>query len=81
MKASKVNAINKIAIKGDRAEPVIVAIQDIKINHHEGYWCRIMGWIFSYDARRNWITNETEIFQKQLSNKKQWKNTFDKGKE
>ena len=81
MKASKVNAINKIAIKGDRAEPVIVAIQDIKINHHEGYWCRIMEWIFSYDTRRNWITNETEIFQKQLSNKKQWKNTFGKGKE
>lgn len=37
MKASKVNAINKIAIKGDRAEPVIVAIQDIKINHPELY--------------------------------------------
>ena len=27
MKASKVNAINKIAIKGDRSEPVIAAIQ------------------------------------------------------
>lgn len=37
MKASKVNAINKIAIKGDRNEPVIAAIQNIKINHPELY--------------------------------------------
>ena len=37
MKASKVNAINKIAIKGDRNEPVIAAIQNIEINHPELY--------------------------------------------
>lgn len=37
MKASKVNAINKIAIKGDRNEPIIAAIQNIKINHPELY--------------------------------------------
>ena len=37
MKASKINAINKIAIKGDRSEPIIVAIQNIKINHPELY--------------------------------------------
>ena len=37
MKTSKVNAINKIAIKGDRNEPVIAAIQNIKINHPELY--------------------------------------------
>lgn len=37
MKASKVNAINKIAIKGDRYEPIITAIQNIEINHPELY--------------------------------------------
>ena len=37
IKASKVNAINKIAIKGDRNEPVIAAIQNIEINHPELY--------------------------------------------
>ena len=33
MKASKVEATNKIAIKGDRSEPIIAAIQDIQIKH------------------------------------------------
>ena len=37
MKVSKVNAINKIAIKGDRNEPIIAAIQNIEINHPELY--------------------------------------------
>lgn len=37
MKASKVEAINKIAIKGDRNEPIIRAISDIKIHHPELY--------------------------------------------
>lgn len=37
IKNRKVNAINKIAIKGDRSEPVIAAIQNIEINHPELY--------------------------------------------
>ena len=37
MKASKVEATNKIAIKGDRSEPIIAAIQDIQIKHPELY--------------------------------------------
>ncbi|KSV57736.1 hypothetical protein [Acetivibrio ethanolgignens] len=37
MKASKVEATNKIAIKGDRSEPIIAAIQDIRIKHPELY--------------------------------------------
>lgn len=37
MKANKVEATNKIAIKGDRNEPIIAAIQDIRINHPELY--------------------------------------------
>ena len=37
MRASKVEAINKIAIKGDRSEPIISAIQNIRINHPELY--------------------------------------------
>ena len=37
MKASKVEATNKIAIKGDRNEPIIAAIQDIQIKHPELY--------------------------------------------
>lgn len=37
MKTSKVEATNKIAIKGDRNEPIIAAIQDIQIKHPELY--------------------------------------------
>lgn len=37
MRVSKVNATNKVAIKGDRSEPLIRAIQDIQINHPELY--------------------------------------------
>lgn len=37
MKTSKVNATNKIAIKGDRSEPLIEAIHDIRMNHPELY--------------------------------------------
>ena len=37
MKTSKVEATNKIAVKGDRNEPIIVAIQDIRIHHPELY--------------------------------------------
>lgn len=37
MKANKINIKNKIAIKGDRGEPLIKAIQDIQINHPELY--------------------------------------------
>lgn len=37
MKASKVETTNKIAIKGDRSEPIIAAIQDIQIKHPELY--------------------------------------------
>ena len=37
MKASKVESINKIAIKGDKNEPIIKAIQDIQINHPNLY--------------------------------------------
>ena len=37
MKASKVEATNKIVIKGDRSEPIIAAIQDIQIKHPELY--------------------------------------------
>ena len=35
MKTSKVEAINKIAIKGDRNEPIISAIQWLRIQHPE----------------------------------------------
>ena len=35
MKTSKVKAINKIAIKGDRNEPIISAIQWLRIQHPE----------------------------------------------
>ena len=37
MKASKVESTNKIAIKGDKNEPIIKAIQDIQINHPNLY--------------------------------------------
>lgn len=37
MKTSKVEAVNKIAIKGDRNEPIIAAIQNIEINHPNLY--------------------------------------------
>ncbi len=37
MKTKKVEAKNKIAIKGDRNEPIIMAIQDIRIKHPEFY--------------------------------------------
>ena len=37
MKSSKVEATNKVAIKGDRTEPIIKAIQDIQINRPELY--------------------------------------------
>ena len=37
MKASRVEVTNKVAIKGDRNEPIIKAIQDIQINHPELY--------------------------------------------
>lgn len=37
MKTSKVEAVNKIVIKGDRNEPIIVAIQNIKINYPNLY--------------------------------------------
>lgn len=37
MRTSKVEATNKIAIKGDRSEPIIAAIQNIQINHPELY--------------------------------------------
>lgn len=37
MKAKKVEATNKIAIKGDRNEPLIKAIQDIEIKEPELY--------------------------------------------
>ena len=37
MKTSKVEAVNKIAIKGDRNEPIIAAIQTIEINHPNLY--------------------------------------------
>ena len=35
MKTSKVEAKNKIAIKGDRNEPIISAIQDLRIHYPE----------------------------------------------
>ena len=37
MKTSKVEAVNKIAIKGDRNEPIIAAFQNIEINHPNWY--------------------------------------------
>lgn len=37
MKTSKVEATNKIAIKGDRNEPIIAAIQNIRIQMPELY--------------------------------------------
>lgn len=37
MRTSKVNATNKIAIKGDRREPIIEAIGDIQMNHPDLY--------------------------------------------
>ncbi len=37
MKTSKIETINKIAIKGDRDEPIIAAIQGIQINNPELY--------------------------------------------
>ena len=37
MKTSKVEAINKVAIKGDRNEPIIMAIMNIRIKHPELY--------------------------------------------
>ncbi len=37
MKTSRVETRNKIAIKGDRDEPIIMAIQNIKIYHPELY--------------------------------------------
>ena len=37
MKTSRVEATNKIAIKGDRNEPIIVAIQNIQIKYPELY--------------------------------------------
>lgn len=37
MKASKVEATNKVAIKGDRNEPIIIAIMDIRIKRPELY--------------------------------------------
>ena len=47
MKASKVEAVNKIAIKGDRNEPIIAAIQDIQINHPELY--KELNKVFDYE--------------------------------
>lgn len=37
MKANKVKAVNKIAIKGDRNEPIIAAIQTIQIHQPDLY--------------------------------------------
>lgn len=37
MKTSKVEAVNKIAIKGDRNEPIIAAIQNIQIHQPDLY--------------------------------------------
>lgn len=37
MKTHKIEAKNKIAIKGDRDEPIIVAVQNIKQTHPELY--------------------------------------------
>ena len=37
MKTSKVESINKIAIKGDRNEPIISVIQWLRIQHPDFY--------------------------------------------
>jgi hypothetical protein len=37
VKTHKIEAKNKIAIKGDRDEPIIVAVQNIKQTHPELY--------------------------------------------
>jgi hypothetical protein len=37
VKTHKIEAKNKIAIKGDRDEPIIVAVQNIKYTHPELY--------------------------------------------
>lgn len=37
MKTHKIEAKNKIAIKGDRDEPIIIAVQNIKYTHPELY--------------------------------------------